>query len=163
MSAILRRIGPDGWIPMTFLGGFLVIVAVNGLMIWLAIDTFTGVATERHYEKGLAYNEALAAAEAQAELGWVGEVSFEGNGPGAGRLILELRDSAGRAVAGARVSALFQRPSRGGHDRATDLSELAPGRYEARVALGDPGNWVVRLEAHLGAARYQLTRRLNVE
>ena len=81
---MLRRFGPDGWIPMIFVGGFLVIAAVNGVMIWLAVDTFTGIATERHYEKGLAYNQALAAAEVQAALGWTAETAFEGSGPGAG-------------------------------------------------------------------------------
>jgi nitrogen fixation protein FixH len=163
MSAIARRLGPDGWIPMIFLGGFLLVVLVNGVMIWLAVDTFTGIATERHYEKGLAYNQALEAAEAQAALGWRAETGFESSGPGAGRLQLMLRDSVRRAVAGARVTALFQRPSSPEADRTAALAEIAPGRYAASIDLGAPGNWAVRLEAHLGGARYQVSRRLTVE
>lgn len=163
MSAIMRRLGPDGWIPMIFVGGFLLVILVNGTLIWFAVDTFTGIATEKHYEKGLAYNQALEAAEAQAALGWSAETAFESSGPGAGRLVLDLRDSAGRGVAGARVSALFRRPTTDKEDRSAALTEFAPGRYAATVELGAPGNWELRLEAHLGEARYQLARRLRID
>jgi nitrogen fixation protein FixH len=49
---------------------FGVIFVVNGVFIYLARSTFTGVSTEDAYHKGLAYNDVIRAAGSQHTLGW---------------------------------------------------------------------------------------------
>ena len=44
--------------------------AVNGAMIWIALSSWTGLATNQPYDKGLTYNRNLEAAARQAALGW---------------------------------------------------------------------------------------------
>ena len=56
---------PRGWwYPWIFVGAMAVVVVVNGILAWLAVGTWTGIETEDHYRKGLAYNENLAAEQA---------------------------------------------------------------------------------------------------
>ena len=45
-------------------------------MIYKALTTFGGVETPDAYRKGLAYNQRIAAEEAQAGLGWHDELSL---------------------------------------------------------------------------------------
>ncbi|MCW8952841.1 MAG: FixH family protein, partial [Rhodospirillales bacterium] len=47
---------PGWWYPWIFVGGMTIVVIVNGIMIYFALSTFTGLETRNHYEKGLAYN-----------------------------------------------------------------------------------------------------------
>ena len=45
---------PGWWYPWIFVGGMLVVIAVNGVLITMAVSTFSGIETEEHYRKGLA-------------------------------------------------------------------------------------------------------------
>ena len=58
----------DKWIPMYFVAFFAVIALLDGIFVYTAISTQTGVVTEQPYEKGLAYNEVLEKAKTQPEL-----------------------------------------------------------------------------------------------
>ncbi len=52
-----------GWyIPWIFVGLFLVVAAVNGVMIHFAFSSWTGLQTEEHFLKGIKYNQDLAGA-----------------------------------------------------------------------------------------------------
>jgi nitrogen fixation protein FixH len=63
MSAVMSADRPRGrWIPWLFVGGFLLVCAVNGVMIWVALSSWTGLAANQPYDRGLAYNRNLAAA-----------------------------------------------------------------------------------------------------
>jgi len=54
----------DSWIPKMFLAGFLVVIVANATMAGFAFSSWTGIATEDAYRKGLAYNATLHAARA---------------------------------------------------------------------------------------------------
>ena len=43
------------------LGLFLVVAAVNGLMIWYALSSWTGLVSDSAYEDGLGFDRVLAA------------------------------------------------------------------------------------------------------
>ena len=149
-------------IPWMFVGSFLVVAAVNGVMIAFAVGTFSGVTTEHPYEEGIAYNAAIAAARAQAALGWQVAVDFSALAGGPARLAVTLRDRGGNALTGAALTAHFLRPASGGFDTTADLRETGSGRYEAEPRLALPGQWDMVVTAAHDGASYQKTQRVFV-
>ena len=78
MSLTLRPFDPTRgrWIPWVFAGMMLIVVAVNGVLIFSAVHSFTGTTTGAAYDRGRAYNHVIAEAERQATLGWTGRASL---------------------------------------------------------------------------------------
>jgi nitrogen fixation protein FixH len=146
------------WYPYLFIGFFLVVVAVNMTMAFFATSTFSGVATERPYEKGIAYNRNLAMAKAQAELGWTVEIRA-GGAAGRAEIAASYRDRDGRAIDGLDVQALVTRPTTTGLERRAVLAQSGPGTYGAEVALPESGEWTVDVVATGKDAAYQMQRR----
>ncbi|GIK98133.1 MAG: membrane protein [Alphaproteobacteria bacterium] len=157
------------WYPWLFVAAFAVVIAVNGVMVTLAVDSFAGLDTEHPYERGLAYNETLAAERAQDALGWT--VAFDAVPAGAaegGARTVEVtgafQDRAGAPLTGLSVRALLRRPAAAGHDREVALAPQGPGRYSATAELPFPGQWELRIVAsgeHDGSAQsWQSTRRI---
>lgn len=158
--AMMARRSRDRWIPWTIVAGFAVVIGANGALIYFAMSTFTGVETDRHYERGLAYNQTIAAAEAEAARGWRLEPTFESRGPGAGRLTVIFSDRDGAPLAGAAVSAYFVRPTQAGHDVEVPLADRGGGRYAADVALPLSGQWDLRVVALRQDAIQQARQRV---
>ena len=152
----------DHWILLTFGAFCLAVLAANGVMIALAITTWPGLATTDAYRKGIAYNQALAAAREQAALGWRAELAFRPKGERRGRLELRLADASGRPVERAEVRADLVRPAQGGQDFATFLGSDGSGTYATEVEFPLAGTWDVRLRAGDGRHSHQLTRRIVV-
>jgi nitrogen fixation protein FixH len=127
----------SAWIPWVFVGGLLLVVAVNAVLIVTAVGTFTGVTAGKSYDRGRAYNHVLAEAARQDALGWTAEVTLAG-----GVLRVTARDRAGEPVAG-RLEGVLRRPVEG-----TELpfapAAAAPGAWQAPVALR-AGQWEARL------------------
>lgn len=139
---------------------FALIIAVNVVFAWFAIDTHPGVDDADAYRRGLAYNETLDRAARQQALGWRVSIDLVD----AGTLVVMAADSAGKPLAGLTAAARLRRPARSDSDRAIDLPELAPGRYAAMVPGIGEGQWDV--EATLstsGGETYRLEKRLWVE
>ncbi|MEX0814747.1 MAG: FixH family protein, partial [Dongiaceae bacterium] len=63
-------------------------LAVNAALVYLALDSFSGLETEGAYRRGVAYDATLAAARAQGEMGWrvaIDATSLYGARTGVGR------------------------------------------------------------------------------
>jgi nitrogen fixation protein FixH len=128
-----------GWIPWVFVGGMVVVVVVNGVLIFQALTTFTGVSVGQAYDRGRTYNHVLAEAARQDALGWTLNTRLE-----AGRLVVNARDRGGAPVQGV-LEAHLLRPLDGervafadaaGTGRFTlDLPELRAGLWELRGLL----------------------------
>jgi len=148
------------------IGFFAVVFAVNGIMVYKAESTFGGLDTPDAYRKGLAYNERVAAAEAQAKLGWTDKVAYL---PETKRMRVSLTDASGGSVTGLTISAQLQRPATNRFDHEIFLTQTGPGTYEADVAALDAGWWTVDLTARKGAgdqkdaAHYESRRRLWIK
>lgn len=158
---------PGWWYPWLFVAAFGIVVAVNGVMIKLAIGSFSGLYTENSYERGLDYNATLAAARAQEEMGWQVELEAVPSGQDAatGRAVaIEARflDRDGRALIGLAVRALLLRPAAAGHDVELALAERGGGRYAGNVALPFAGQWDLRIVAHGHDASWQSSRRIQL-
>lgn len=121
-----------------FVAFFAVIILVNGVFIYTALGTHTGVVTERPYEKGLAYNETLAQAKDQPSL--QSEVSFDSS-----VLSWSLQDENGKALDDALASAKIIRPVQDGNDFEVTLKPEGGGLYTADLNLPLKGKWIAKL------------------
>ncbi|MEX0697893.1 MAG: FixH family protein [Dongiaceae bacterium] len=156
------------WIPGVFVAGFVVMLAVNAALVYLALDSFSGLETEGAYRRGVAYDATLAAARAQGEMGW--RVAIDATplpaadgGPGRARdLAATFADRAGWPLGDLSVRALLIRPTHAGYDLEVALPHLGAGRYGAQVLLPLPGQWELRLVAARGAETWQTSRRLHL-
>lgn len=144
MSATTRDARRSRWIPWAFVGGMLLVVAANLVMVYFAVATFTGVTVPRSYERGRGYDAVLAEAARQDALGWRAELRLEG-----GLLSLSASDREGRPLAG-RVEGVLLRPlegteiplaftPRGGGRWAAEVQPPRRGQWEARLTLFGPG------------------------
>jgi len=157
---------PGWWYPWIFVGGMLVVIAVNGVLITLAVSTFSGLETEEHYRKGLAYNQALAAAEAQERRGWQMALTFtpesSADGKRQGDLAVTFVGKDGRPLENLEVEAVLRRPAREGFDVAVVLDQRSGGVYGAAVSLPLPGQWEAHVHAYRDGDNFQESRRLSV-
>jgi nitrogen fixation protein FixH len=147
----------DWWIPWTFVWAFLLLFVIDGTLVYLAVSTRPGVVVERAYERGLAYNQYLAEADAQKARGWQSHVVYEGN-----QLSLALAGKDGQPLQGATITAQFVRPVHDGEDFTLPLEESAPGVYIKTVTFPQPGKWNVRISATWQNQPYQVSQELIV-
>jgi nitrogen fixation protein FixH len=145
---------------MVVLGFFGVVFLVNGVMIYSALSTHTGLVANEPYRKGLHYNERIEADERQARLGWSDTIEIGRDG----RVALLVAHRDGRPVTGLQIEAVLGRPSTNRHDIKLKLAESAPGRYGTRTAPLGEGSWLIAAEARIDARAedpiYRTRRRL---
>ncbi|GAB6051745.1 FixH family protein [Magnetospira thiophila] len=161
----MTRQRPDGWwYPWIFVFGMLIVVVVNGTLIYLATTTFGGLETEGHYEKGIAYNKTLALAKEQEAMGWTAEIGFTQTGGGSetanGTVLVRVMDRDGNEMPGLRIVAYFIRPTQDGFDQHVDLLPFSGGSYAAPVSLPLKGQWDVHIVAEGGAVPFQKVQRI---
>lgn len=163
IDAIARRRSParDRWIPWAFVAFFVTFIAVDAVMVVLALDTFPGVSTENPYQEGLAYNQTLEQEEREKALGWTADIAFKESGPQAGRLVVRLVDAKGVPLYRASVSAELVRPLQAGYDFTVPLDGSGE-RFQADISLPLPGQWEVRLTAEDRAGSFHHRQRIFV-
>lgn len=132
-------------IPWIFVGGMLVVVAVNIGMVTTALSSFSGLAHRDAFGRGVAYNRVLADVERQERLGWNWRVTLDGKADGHEVLRVNLSDAEGRPLAGARVAATIERPVERGLPIVVAFQETAAGSYVTELALPQRGQWDVKL------------------
>lgn len=152
------------WYPWIFVGFMGLVVAVNMLLLFLAAGTFSGFNTERAFEKGIDYNQALAGAKTQAGLGWSVAFAFspEPDAPRRGRVAVSAKDRDGSALDGLTAKALLIRPAIQGFDTAVELENLGNGDYAAAVNPPLPGRWTVRIHLWRGQDSFQMQQEIMV-
>lgn len=139
---------------------FGAVFAVNGVFLYSALKTNTGVVANEPYRKGLAYNERIAADERQKALGWQDEASLASDG----RVSVVMKGAEGQPISGLTIEATLGRPSTVTGERKLRLAEVAPGTYAATTAAVEAGTWLFELEARRAANAeqpdYRARRRL---
>lgn len=144
MSGAVMQPRRSGWIPWAFVGGMLLVVAVNAVLVFFALSTFTGLTVSGAYDRGRAYNAVLAEAARQDALGWRAELVAE-----AGLLRVAVTDREGLPVPG-RLDGVLRAPLEG-VELPLVLVAVAPGRWQAALEAPRAGQWEARL-ALTGAA-----------
>lgn len=164
MSTANRK--PGWWYPYIFVGAFGIVLVVNGALAYFATSTFTGLSTDNAYEKGRLYNRNLAAAKAQADMGWTVDTKVSpastADRPQAD-ITITYRDSDGKPVEGLQVQATMVRPTAGGYDHRLELPPLGDGRYGGVFPLPLAGVWDMDVIAHgPGDVAYQHAQRFVI-
>jgi len=152
------------WIPWIFVAAFGVVIAVNAIMIYFALSTFTGVAVETPYQRGLEYNKVLAAQAKQDSLGWAFEAAWRTNGddPRQGEIRLRVSGGDGRGISGLAIDGTAHRPVEKRIPIELAFVAIGDGNYAAPVRFEAQGNWDLRLEARKGDERSIVIKRLFV-
>jgi len=166
-SSAARRAdpAPGRLYPWIFVAAMGLVILVNAALIFFAVHSFSGLATQDAYAKGLAFDRGLAADQAQAELGWQVDVAAT---PGADAtaptvtLAADFRDRAGRALDDLTVRAFLVRPTSAGHDRAIELADHGDGRYRATAPLPLRGEWLLTIVAKRDGETWQNTQRIHL-
>ena len=147
-----------------FVGAFVVIIAVNGIMIGFALTSWTGLETTNHYRAGNNYNAALAGAERQAELGWQNALRFVPAAPdgASGRLEVTFTEKQGAAITDARMKVRLIRAAKDTLDQELTLFHQGNGLYVSAVDFPAKGKWQVRILAKRAQEPYQVLDELYV-
>lgn len=152
------------WIPYSFFVFFAVVFLANGIMVYVAVSTFSGIETKSHYVRGLTYDRNLADEAAQEARGWRVETVLVDDAAAleSGRYatVVTLADDRGGLLTGARVELRFERPTHDGHDTRLRLVETAAGRYEGVAEVALPGQWDTRLLVWHADGSYQRVERV---
>lgn len=145
------------YIPWLFVAGFAIVFAVNATMIGFAVGSFSGLYTPKPRDRGLHYNEVIAAQQARDALGWRVEPTWR---PGSDDLEIAVFDRAGQPLAGARVAVALVRPAEKGGVLGVAMAAVDIGRHAGHVALPARGNWDVDISIEQGGQRFAQTRRM---
>lgn len=148
------------------LGFFGFIILVNGIFIYFALTSFSGLSTQNAYVKGLNYNSTLESARLQKAAGWQVTATAGRTAPGR-ELVLDVRikDRHGRPLEDVVLSGELRRPTHAGSDLALEFRAMGPGDYRAIAGTRAAGQWDLRLLAQAPdgtgeADRYRWERRL---
>ena len=160
MAAGRRR--RSSLIPWVFPAAMLPVLAANGLLAYYALHTMPALVDARPYEDGRAYNRDLAAAAAQAALGWRAEFTPPARSEAPSPLVLAVRDGAGAPVMGLDVTLWVRRPVGALPDQRLHLAETGPGRYASTLTLPLSGQWQFDFVARRGADEFVYARRVVV-
>lgn len=163
MSAGTGKLLPkwrDSWIPWLFVGFFGVVLSANLILAYVAVSSFTGLETDRYYQKGLEYNRVVAAERRQAALGWTVSVAFEPTGAQRGDLSVLAFDVDGNPLSGATVTAQLFRPTQAGYDKHITLNPAGAGIYKAEVELPLRGQWDIRTQIERRPDVYRTVERI---
>lgn len=150
-------VGRGRYIPWLFVAGFAIVFAVNGTMIGVAVGSFSGLYTPKPRDRGLHYNEVIAAQQARDALGWRVEPIWR---PGRDDLEIAVFDRAGQPLAGAQVAVALVRPAEKGAVVGVAMEAVDIGRHAGHVALPARGNWDVDISVEQGGQRFAQTRRM---
>lgn len=122
---------------------FGVIFLANGIFLYYAIGSYTGVVSNEPYRKGLNYNERIAADAEQKARGWSRGLVLAADGA----VTFALKDRDGRPVSGLAIEAVVGRPTTSDLDVTVQLQEKEPGQYVGNVGKREDGAWLIQLEA----------------
>lgn len=119
------------------LSAFGVIIAVNLVMAYSAVNTFPGLEVQNSYIASQGFNDRLAA---QRALGWQSDAEMQG-----GTLRVAITDAEGRPARIADFTAILGRPTTEREDMVPDF--VFDGRAWVAQIEADYGNWDLRLTA----------------
>lgn len=153
---------PGWWYPYIFVGGFVLVLGVNGALAYFATSTFTGLSTDNAYEKGRLYNANLALAREQAAMGWKVDTQVRPLGDGKVSIAISYLDRNGKPVNGMNVRAQMVRPTVKGYDHDITLSALSDGVYGGQFALPLKGVWDMDVAALGNGLAYEHAQRFVI-
>ncbi|MEZ5815207.1 MAG: FixH family protein [Alphaproteobacteria bacterium] len=132
----------DKRIPLYFVMFFVVIALLDGIFVYMAVSTQTGLVIPQPYQKGLAFNQTLDKARTQPQLDQ--KASYDS---GVLRWVLPMDN--------ASVTATIIRPAHDGYDFKITLAHKGAGVYEASPDMPLKGAWAAKLKATWDNTQFQ--------
>lgn len=148
------------YIPWLFVLGFAVVFAVNATMICLAVGSFSGLYTPKPRDRGLRFNDVVAAEQSRDALGWRVDTAWR---PERDRLEVSVFDRAGQPLTGAHVAVELVRPVEKRAPLGAAMAVVGDGRHAGYVALPARGNWDVDIVVERDGERFAQTRRMFLQ
>jgi hypothetical protein len=130
---------------------FGVVIVVNLFMAYVAVNTFSGLQSQRPYETGLEFNRTIKNAGVQQEQHWQVTSHYERMKDGRVSLKLSLRDKNGQPVDGTTSKVSLLSPVNALRDVVFDLSPQGAGDFTG-TAVADAGQWDLVIEVKQGTA-----------
>jgi nitrogen fixation protein FixH len=156
MSLLAARPSRFSIIPWLFVAGFVLVIAINGVMVWFAVSSFSGLYSDHARDRGLHYNQVMAEQRERDALGWTIETSWQSDG----RLGLTVKDAGGRPLVGAAVAIALIRPAEKRTPVEVAMEPIGEGRFAGIVDLPARGNWDADIVVDAGHHRFAITKRL---
>jgi nitrogen fixation protein FixH len=145
------------YIPWIFVAGFAVVFAVNAVMVWYAISSFSGLYTDHAREIGIHYNDVIAEQRERDALGWKVGTAWR---PDTRRLELSVAGPDGQPLVGAHVRIELVRPAEKGAPLPVAMAVVGMGAFAGYVDLPERGNWDLDIKIESGGHQYAVTRRM---
>jgi nitrogen fixation protein FixH len=144
---------------LIFVGVFGFIFAVNGWMVWKAVDSFPGVVTRSPYSESQRFNKTIAEAREQAARGWRVDARADRTPDGRVVVRLEAHDAGGAPLSGVAFKATLQHPANRSLDHAVPLPAVpgAAGVFEGIATGVGEGKWGLEVEGLTDAGRVFLS------
>ncbi len=135
---------------------------INFIMAGAAVKTFSGQEGGDPYDTGLAYNNEIAAAKAQAALGWKVDITRVQDGP-AQQFTTMVKDKAGKPISGLKAEMHFFFPATRKFDQEVVAVPVAAGVYTGSVVLRQ-GRWMVQTDLiENGKRKFRSRNHFTVE
>jgi nitrogen fixation protein FixH len=153
----------DSW-AIAIIVFFLIVFAANAVLVILGQQSWPGLVTENHYQKGLEYNQVIAAQKKQEKLGWqirlLNDPLFSEK-PGLLSVMLTGRE--GKPIENASVEGVLFRPLGEGSDQPFLMRQAKPGLYTTTITPPKPGEWDIKIRAKTTAkSDFRYVERITV-
>lgn len=120
---------------------FGTIIAVNLVLAWFAIHSWSGLVAKNGYVESVHFKEHQARITAQEKLGWKTRLRME-----KGHLIYALKDKNGVGLADLQMTAILGRPTTEKQDKTVKFRQGRPGEYLLLAPVGE-GQWQLDVTA----------------
>jgi nitrogen fixation protein FixH len=147
-----------GWFALV-----AVFLAVNGVMIYLAVTTNPGLVVDDYYDRGQYYEHNLASKLARNP-GWAMSTEIPQDLKAGETRVLRflVADKAGQPISLDGATFYAYRPSDVGRDFSLPMEPDGPGRYVVKASFPLMGVWDVLFAGRLGGDEHSHGRRLIV-
>ena len=148
------------FVLLAIISFFVVVMGVNGIMAYLAVETFSGIQSEKPYENGLAFNRDIARARVQDAQGWNVSEEISRSPSGEVSIDMSIADSSNQIVVGLTVASILKSPVDSRIDCKLVLTDQMNGHYTG-VTQCVAGQWDVESIARRdGDIVYRSTNRI---
>jgi nitrogen fixation protein FixH len=151
------------WIPWSLAAAFLPVLAINMLLVRLALSSSTGLVSDHAFDTGQNYNGIIAEGQRAAALGWRGNARLDavpGDDRRRARLTVTVTELDGTPLTGLLVSGRLTSPVDPQPDQDVTLADDGAGRYRLELTLPRSGQWEAQMLARRGAQIFAIEQRL---
>ena len=152
----------DRWIPWYFVAFFAVVVGALVIFAWIAVTTEPGLVTKDAYQKGLNYDQIIAASDAAAEIPWQASIAVQRQGDSV-NLAVTIHDDRNSPITDVDVEAWWIRPTQDKQDQHWKMTEQNKGLFVANGSLPMKGAWDVHITAAMGKQQKQFVQSVIID